>query len=68
MEQNIIRKDRVDKKVRQKKFNISDNDSGEYKIEAIWDSAIYAKELKTGHLPGLYYLILWKRYLKEKNT
>ena len=28
----------------------------EYKIEAIQDSAVYAKEAD-GHLPGLYYLV-----------
>ena len=33
------------------------NNSGEYKVEAIWNSAVYVKELKSGHLPGLYYLV-----------
>lgn len=28
-----------------------------YEIERIWDSIVYAKELATDHLPGLYYLI-----------
>ena len=43
-------------------------DDTKYKVEAIWDSAIYAKKLEAGHLPGLYYLILWKGYPKEENT
>ena len=33
------------------------NKSEEYELEAIWDSAIYAKELELDHLPGLYYLV-----------
>ena len=44
------------------------NDSGEYKIEAIWDSAVYAKESESSNLPDLYYLVSWKKYLKEENT
>ena len=27
----------------------------EYEVEAIRDSEVYARELKLGHLPGLYY-------------
>lgn len=37
----------------------SDNNNGEYKIEAIWDSTVYAKELEV-HLLGLYYLVTIK--------
>ena len=43
-------------------------DDKEYEVEAIWDSAVYARESKSGHLPSLYYLISWKRYLEEENT
>ena len=44
------------------------NDNSEkYKVKAIWDSTVYVKELKSGHLSGLYYLISWRRYLEEKN-
>ena len=42
--------------------------SGKYKVEAIWDSAVYAIKSKSGHLPGFYYLVSWKKYPKEKNT
>ena len=38
-----------------------------YKVEAIRDSAVYAKETN-GYLPGLYYLVAWKGYPEEKNT
>ena len=44
------------------------NNDKEYKVEAIWDSAVYARESESGHLPGLYYLLSWKRYPKEENT
>ena len=55
----------MDKKVTELEFEAGDNK--EYKVEAIWDSAVYANKAE-GHLPGLYNLVLWKRYLKEKNT
>ena len=44
------------------------DDSGEYKVEAIRDSAVYARELESDHLPSLYYLMSWKRYPEEENT
>ena len=46
-------------------FNAGDNK--EYKVEAIKDSAVYAKEAE-GHLPGLYYLVSWKGYPEEEST
>ena len=54
LEQDTIRKKRVNKNVTE--LNAG-KDSGEYKVEAIQDSAVYAKELESGHLPGLYYLV-----------
>ena len=68
LEQNTIRKGRVDEEVRQMEFNASDDDGGEYKVEVIWDSAVYIRESELGHLPGLYYLVSWKGYSKEENT
>ena len=68
LEQDITRKGRVDKKVGQMEFHAGNNDSGKYEVEAIQDSAIYAKESKSGHLPGFYYLVSWKKYLEEENT
>ena len=68
LQQDTTRKGRVDKKVRQMKFNAYDDDSGEYDVEAIRDSAVYARESKQGHLPDLYYLVLWKEYPEEENT
>ena len=47
----------MDEKVRQKEFDIGNN-SGEYKMKAIWDNAIYARESELGHLSSFYYLVL----------
>ena len=47
-------------------FDAGDNE--EYEVEAIWDSAIYARKSESGHLPGLYYLVSWKKYPEEENT
>ena len=67
LKQDIIRKERVDEEVRQMEFDLEDNHSGKYKVEAIWDSMIYARKSELGYLLGLYYLIVWERYLEEKN-
>ena len=66
LEQNTTRKGRVHKE-NAEELDAGD-DSGKYEVKAIWDSAIYAKESESGHLPGLYYLVSWKRYLEEENT
>ena len=58
----------MDEKVRQIEFDSGDNESGEYKVEAIWDSTVYVRESELGHLLGLYYLVSWKRYPEEENT
>ena len=63
LEQDTTRKKRVEKVP---KLDAGDN-SEEYKIEVIWDSAVYTRESE-GYLPGLYYLIVWKGYPKEENT
>ena len=65
LEQDTIRNKRI-KKISE--LNADNNDSNKYKIEAIWNSTIYANELESGHLPGLYYLVVWKGYHEEKNT
>ena len=66
LEQDTTRKGQVDEN-NATELDAGDN-SGKYKVEAIWDSAVYARELESGHLPGLYYLVFWKGYLKEENT
>ena len=49
------------------KLDAGDNEDGKYEVEAIQDSAVYAKESESGHLLGLHYLVSWKGYLEEKN-
>ena len=66
LEQDTTRKGRVSDKVLE--LNAGNEDSKEYKVEVIWDSAVYANKLESGHLSGLYYLVLWKGYSKEENT
>ena len=39
-----------------------------YKVDGIWDNAIYARKLASRQLLELYYLVLWKDYLEEENT
>ena len=57
LEQDTTRKRGVDEEIRQMEFNADNNDSEEYKVEAIWDSAVYVKESESGHLPGFYHLV-----------
>ena len=47
-------------------FEFETGDNKEYKIDGIWDSVVYAKELAE-QLSGLYYLALWKSYPEEEN-
>ena len=66
LEQDTTRKGRVDENATE--LDAGDNDSGEYEVEAIRDSAVYARESESGHLLGLYYLVSWKGYPEEENT
>ncbi len=66
LEQDITRKGQVDKTMSRLEFK-SNSDSEEYKVKVICNNAVYLRELKD-HLSSLYYLILWKGYLKEENT
>ena len=65
LEQDITRKGQVDDKSIE--LNAG-NKNGEYEVEAISDSKVYARESESGHLPGLYYLVSWKEYPEEENT
>ena len=69
LEQNTTKKEPINKRV----TKLEAGDSEEYKVEAIWNSAVYARESELGQLPDLYYLVAWylvawKGYLKEENT
>ena len=65
LEQNITKKGRVNDT--QLDFEFEAGNDKKYKVNGIRDSAVYARE-SAGQLPGLYYLVLWKSYPKEKNT
>ena len=68
LEQDITKKGRVDKNaIKLAKLNAGDNEGNEYKMEVIYDSAVYARE-SVGHLPGLYYRVFWKDYLEKENN
>ncbi len=56
LDQDTTRKGRVDEVTSQLEFEGDGSDGEEYKVEAIRDSAVYAKKSE-GHLPGLYYLV-----------
>ena len=66
LKQDITKKGQVNDT--QLDFEFKAGNNKEYEVNGIWDSAVYAKESTIGQLPGLYYLVLWKGYLEEKNT
>ena len=66
LEQNTTRKERVNQRVTE--LELEARNSKKYKVEAICDSAVYASKSRSGELPGLYYLVEWKKYLKKENT
>ena len=66
LEQDTTRKGQVHEE-NVEELDTGDN-SGEYEVEAIRDSTVYAKKSKSGHLPDLYYLVSWKGYPEEENT
>ena len=53
LEQDTTSKERIEKVP---ELDASD-DSKEYEVEAIWNSAVYVMELESGHLPRIYYLV-----------
>ena len=65
LDQDTTRKGRVDENSTE--LDTSDDKSGEYKVEAICNSAVYVRE-SAGYLPRLYYLVSSKSYLEKKNT
>lgn len=48
-----------------RKFEARDNKH--YKIKSIVNSVVYDKEAES-KMSSLYYLVLWKSYLKEKSS
>ena len=64
--EGTTRKEQVDKQVKELEFKAGNSEA--YKVEPIGDSAVYASKSESGQLPGLYYLVAWKKYLKKENT
>ena len=56
LEQDTTKKGLVSKEIPE--LDAGNKDSKEYKVEIIWDSAVYANKLKLGHLLNLYYLVV----------
>ena len=55
LEQDTTRKGRVD----DKNVELDAGDKNKkYKVETIRDSEVYVRESESGHLPGLYYLVI----------
>ena len=67
LEQDTTRKGRINELFLEPEPEFDASNNKKYEVEAIKNSAIYAKEAK-GHLLGLYYLVSWKRYPEEEST
>ena len=68
LEYNTRKKRQVDKKIVEKLKFESDSNNKEFKVENIYDNAIYTKKLEVDHLLGLYNLVSWKSYPKDENN
>ena len=67
LEQDIIKKKRMNKLFLELKPEFDINNNKEYKIKVIRNSIIYIKKAEK-HLISLYYLVFWKNYPKKENT
>lgn len=68
LEKNISRKKQVNKVTFQLKFDVKDDNSKEFQVEAIYDNEIYVIELENNHLLGIYYMVTRKDCAKENDT
>ena len=69
LKQDITKKRQVDNKALlelEKKLEVYDDK--EYEVKIIIDSVVYGQQVNSNQMPGLYYLVLWKNYSKNKNT
>lgn len=55
LEQNTTKKRQIDENLTN--LDVGNNNNRKYKVKAICNNAIYAKELKSGHPPKFYYLV-----------
>lgn len=68
LKQDIIKKRQVNNNNTMTQLELDKKNSKDYKVEAIYNNMVYAKESKRVQLPSLYFLVSWKRYPKEENT
>ena len=54
LEQNITRKERIEKIL---ELDTSNDDNKKYKVKVIWDNTVYAIKLELVYLLGFYYWI-----------
>ena len=66
LKQNTTRKKQINELFLEPEPKFDAGNNKEYEVEAIINSTVYAKEVEE-HLLGLYYLVFWKGYLKEKS-
>ena len=56
LKQDTMKKGQVNDTQLDFEFKVGNNKK--YKVDGIWDSAVYARKSATRQLPGLYYLVL----------
>ena len=57
-----------EKTLKEPKSKFEARKNKKYEIKAIINTVVYDKEAVNNQISGLYYLILWKSYLEEKNN
>ncbi len=69
LEQDTTKEERVDNALLEleKDLKFETEDSKKYEIETIINSMAYSQQAND-QMSGLYYFVLWKGYLEEKNT
>ena len=67
LEDNTTRKEWMNKLFSKLESEFDIGNNKEYKVEAMIDSAVYAKKAK-GHLLDLYYFVFWKGYQEKEST
>lgn len=70
LKQDIIKKERMEKVISRLEFkNNSKGNGNKCEAEVIQDSTVYVKESEIkGHLSGLYFHVLWKKYIVKENA
>lgn len=67
LKQNITKKEQIDKIVKNPEFKASNNKK-KYKLESIYNSVIYIRNLEVSYMSSLCYFVFWENYPKDENT